>query len=99
MPTDTIATTRSLPSAANTGTTARIEGPRVPVACWVNDLAVGRAADVADELLADVVRVGVAVADPLHRHHGHEVDVRVPVDPVGVGLDEQARVGSSRAPR
>ena len=36
MPTETIATTRSLPSGANTGTTARIDGPSVPVDCWVN---------------------------------------------------------------
>ena len=36
MPTETIATTRSLPSDANTGTTARIDAPRVPVACSVN---------------------------------------------------------------
>ena len=41
MPTDTIATTRSLPSGANTGTTARIDGPRVPVACSVNTLPSG----------------------------------------------------------
>ncbi len=35
MPTETMATTRSS-SGAKTGTTARIEGPSLPVACSVN---------------------------------------------------------------
>ena len=36
MPTDTSATTLVPPRRSNTGTTARIEGPRVPVYSWVN---------------------------------------------------------------
>ena len=42
MPTETSATTAAaVPPSANTGTTARIEGPSVPVYSWVNGRPAG----------------------------------------------------------
>ncbi len=69
MPTETSATTRRCrrPRHGHDGPHRGTEGAGVLLG---EDPALGRAADVADELLADLRRVGVAVADPVQRHHG-----------------------------
>ena len=52
----------------------------------------GCAAEVADELLAQLLRVGVGVAGPVQRHHHDEVDVGVGPHLLGVRLQAGARV-------
>jgi hypothetical protein len=64
----------------------------MPTATIATTWPLGRRPDVADELLADVGRIRVAVADPVHRHDDDEVHVRVAVDPVREGLDGRAGV-------
>ncbi|CAM5688560.1 hypothetical protein SGRIM119S_03485 [Streptomyces griseorubiginosus] len=53
-----------------------------------------RGADVPDELLADPVRLGVGVADPVGVHDDDEVHVRRPAGRLGARLEHRRRVGA-----
>ena len=56
------------------------------------DLAVGRATEVADELSADLTRIGVGVAGAVQVHHHDEVGVGVAAYLLGPGLEGRRRV-------
>ena len=77
MPTETIATT--VPST-KTGTTEAHRGAERPGVLLGEDPALRRGAQVADELLPDLRRVGVGEAGAVERHDDDEVDVGVAAD-------------------